>query len=213
MHAPLPYCLVRGSDLDAATARALRYQTVAIARRSLHTVGVVRRPPPVKLFCALLLTPTVSLVEVERDLQQYFGTIVLRSPPVPFSQTAYYNREMGEELTRLYVAFEPLVSIVDLAAVKHTTNRLEGKWARTSGQRRVNLDPGYLDLAKVVLASTKDHAHRLYIGAGMFAEVTLRYRQKSFQPWEWTYPDYRLSTTLTFFNQLRKLYKARLRQQ
>jgi hypothetical protein len=176
-------------------------------------MGAVHRPPPAKLFCALLLAPTVSLLDVERHLQQYFGAIILRSPPVPFSQTAYYNREMGEGLTRLYVAFEPLISIIDLAAVKHTTNRLEGKWALTSGQRRANLDPGYLDLAKVVLASTKDHAHRLYLGAGIFAEVTLRYRQKRFQPWEWTYPDYRLPTTLAYFNRLRELYKAQLRQQ
>jgi hypothetical protein len=150
--------------------------------------------------------------EVESRLQQTFGTIVRRSQPFPFTQTAYYSREMGEEIMRLYLAFEPLVGMADLAAIKHTTNHLETRWATASGQRRVNLDPGYLDLAKVVLASTKDHAHRLYIGAGIFAEVTLRYRQKGFQPWDWTYPDYRLPVTLTFFNQLREDYKAQIRQ-
>lgn len=176
-------------------------------------MGSIRRPLTAKLFCALLLAPAVPLSEVEAVLEQHFGAIVLRSQILPFTQTAYYTREMGADLRRLYVAFDPLVSMVELATIKHATNALETTWADTDGQRRVNLDPGYLDLAKVVLATTKDHAHRLYIGAGLFAEVTLRYRHNGFQPWEWTYPDYRLPATLTFFNQLRQHYKVQLRQQ
>jgi hypothetical protein len=175
-------------------------------------VGAVQRPAPVKLFCALLLARSVSQGEVEEVLQHYFGTIVLRSQPFPFTQTAYYTREMGADLLRLYIAFEPLIPMAELAAIKHTTNTLEATWAMPPGQRRVNLDPGYLDLAKVVLATTKDHAHRLYIGAGIFAEVTLRYRHRAFHPWEWTYPDYRLPTTRSFFDQLRALYKTQLHQ-
>jgi len=175
-------------------------------------MGAVRRPAHVKLFCALLLAPFIPLVEVEEVLQQHFGAIVLRSQPLPFTQTTYYTGEMGTELTRLFIAFAPLIPMGELVAIKHTTNALETTWATPSGQRRVNLDPGYLDLAKVVLATTKDHAHRVYIGAGLFAEVTLRYRQKIFQPWEWTYPDYRLPATHHFFHQLRDLYKWQLRQ-
>src|SRR5437899_9932068 len=112
----------------------------------------------------------------------------------------------------LYICYDLLSSVSSLAAVKHMTNRLEARWSTPQGQRRVNIDPGYLDLAKVVLASTKDHSHRLYIGDGIFAEVTLRYRQHTFQPWEWTYPDYRVPTTLAFFQQLRERYKAQLRR-
>jgi hypothetical protein len=174
-------------------------------------VGVVRLVPPVKLFCALLLSTTVSREEIEQTLQGHFGPIVLRSDPLPFTQTTYYDREMGQGLTRLYMAFGPLVIPAALPAIKHTTNRLEAQWARPSAQRQINLDPGYLDLGKVVLASTKDHAHRLYIGAGIYAEVTLRYRRKGFQPWEWTYPDYRLAETRAFFDRLRHLYRADLR--
>lgn len=174
-------------------------------------MGMVRPPTQVKLFCALLLAPSVSRSDVETVLAQTFGTTTLCSTPMPFTQTVYYQREMGDGLTRIYLAFESLISIVELAAVKHTTNRLEAIWATEEGQRRVNLDPGYLDLAKVVLATTKDYTHRLYIGAAMFAEVTLRYQNKSFQPWDWTYLDYRLPTTLAFFNQLREQYKAQLR--
>jgi hypothetical protein len=174
-------------------------------------MGVVQYPARVQLFCGLLVAPAVSQGDVEEALQRQFGAIVLRSQAFPFVHTSYYAGEMGEDLTRLYLAFAPLINIPELVAVKHTTNRLEAGWAIGAGQRRVNVDPGYLDLGKVVLASTKNHAHRLYIGAGIYAEVTLRYRQKSFQPWEWTYPDYQDPVTLSFFNQLRDLYKARLR--
>jgi hypothetical protein len=173
-------------------------------------MGTVHPPAQVKLFCALLVAPAIPVDEIESALTQTYGTIVLRSPPLPFHQTTYYEREMGPNLTRLYVAFDPLVSIAVLATVKHMTNRLEARWSTPQGQRRVNIDPGYLDLAKVVLASTKDHSHRLYIGEGIFAEVTLRYRQRAFHAWEWTYPDYRTPTALTFFHQLRELYKGHL---
>ena len=143
-------------------------------------MGRVHLPPPVQFFCALLLSPTITLDEVEATLAQRYGPIILRSSPIPFTQTTYYQREMGAELTRTYIAFQFLIDLRELATVKHTTNRLEALWATPAGERRVNLDPGYLDLAKVVLASSKDHAHRVYIGAGIFAEVTLRYRHKNF---------------------------------
>ncbi len=175
-------------------------------------MGAIALPPSVKLFCGLLLSAGVPRQEAEAALTPHYGAVILRSPCVPFEQTTYYESEMGAGLQRCYVAFEPLVDMAMLAAIKHTTNRLEAAFADTTGQRRVNIDPGYLDLAKVVLASTKDHAHRLYIGDGIFAEITLRYWQKRFQFWEWTYPDYRLPVALDFFHQLRVLYRTQLRQ-
>lgn len=175
-------------------------------------MGTVHYPAAVKLFCALLVAPTCSVSEVETAVEQTWGHIVLRSMPMSFTQTTYYTSEMGAGLTRFYVAFDPLIHSAELALAKHTAHRLEAAWCTPHGQRQVNVDPGYLDLAKVVLATTKDYTHRLYIGAGIFAEVTLRYQHKSFQPWEWTYPDYRLPETLDFFNRLRILYRMQLRQ-
>lgn len=173
-------------------------------------MGVLRRPARVKLFCALLVAADFPVECCEAGLQKLFGPIVLRSEPVPFTQTTYYDNEMGPGLRRLYVAFDALYDMADLPAIKHRTNALEADWAVAPGRRRVNIDPGYLDLAKVVLASTKDHAHRLYVGAGIYAEVTLRYWHKQFQPWDWTYPDYRLPLTRAFFERLRELYKAQV---
>jgi len=175
-------------------------------------MGAIHMPSRVKPFCAILLAPAMTQADVEDGLQQQFGGIDRRSEPFMFTQTAYYNREMGAELRRVYVTFDALINMADLIVMKHTTNRLEAKWSTASGNRRVNLDPGYLDLAKVVLATTKDHAHRLYLGAGIYAEITLRYSRKRFQAWEWTYPDYRLPITRAFFEHAREQYKHQLQR-
>ncbi len=174
-------------------------------------MGHVRPPMQVIYFCAILRAPSIPQHEIEAALTRHFGPIALRSPDLPFVQTTYYEREMGAGLTRIYLGFAPLRSMGDLAAAKHITNQLEAQWA-VNDQRVINLDPGYLDLAKVVLVTTKDYSHRLYIGGGMYAEVTLQFRSKSYQPWEWTYPDYSQPAALDFFNQFREVYKAQLRQ-
>ena len=174
-------------------------------------MGRVRAPMQVIYFCALLYVPSISQADVETVLEPYFGPVILRSVAAPFVQTTYYEREMGSGLTRAYLGFAPLRSMGDLAALKHTTNQLETQWA-VDDRRLVNLDPGYLDHAKVVLVTTKDYSHRLYLGGDMYAEVTLQYHNKSYQPWVWTYPDYRQPVTLDFFNQLREVYKVQLQQ-
>ena len=95
--------------------------------------------------------------------------------------------------------------------MKLFTNNLEQEFT-SQGKRQINLDPGYIDLSKLVLATTKNHQHRLYLGQGIFAEVTLRFVRKSFRPWEWTYPDYRTDHYIRFFNQVRQTYLEQLRQ-
>src|SRR5215831_15936972 len=102
-----------------------RHTALTPLERSELVMGTVHPPAQVKLFCALLIAPTLPFEEIETVLAETYGVIVLRSTPMPFTQTIYYEREMGTNLTRLYVAFDPLVSIAVLASVKHTTNRLE----------------------------------------------------------------------------------------
>ena len=84
------------------------------------------------------------------------------------------------------------------------------KWT-LGGKRRVNIDPGYISQSKLVLATTKDHSHRIYLGQGIFAEVTLRYYKGTFRAWEWTYPDYASPPYIAIFNHIRKLYKEQLK--
>jgi hypothetical protein len=119
---------------------------------------------------------------------------------------------MGDALFRHFVTFERLLSIPSLPDIKRSTNRLEEKYAAPDGNRRINIDPGYLCLEHVILATTKGYAHRPYLRAGIYADLTLIYRDKSFQPLEWTYPDYRQAEVTQLFNQLRKKYIEDLRR-
>jgi len=146
----------------------------------------------------------------ENALEEAFGTIDLRSKRIPFDQTSYYQQEMGDELVREWVSLKQLVQQDEIADAKLTTNRLEERSARPDGSRSVNLDPGYILPSRLVLATTKDFAHRIYLAKGIYAEVTLIYREGEFQPLEWTYPDYRQAAALDFFQRVRTAYLAQL---
>jgi hypothetical protein len=121
---------------------------------------------------------------------------------------------MGPNLLRKFVGFEKLIRPKELASAKLFTNDLEEKISERFGSERrvINLDPGYITLAKLVLASTKDYSHRIYLGDGIFAEVTLYYSNKRFHAWPWTYPDYKTSDYCRFFERMRKLYIESLRK-
>jgi len=138
------------------------------------------------------------------------GEIDLRSDTFPWAVSDYYRREIGPEIWRRYVSFGRLAPADGLVGWKLETNRLELRWA-VDGNRRVNLDPGYVDRYRLVLGSTKDAAHRIYLGAGIFAEVTLRFENGHFQPGPHTYPDYAESRTLEFFSRVRARYGAERR--
>ena len=113
---------------------------------------------------------------------------------------------MGTDLNKQFLAFERLIDPAALADIKRQTNDWEAEYAalgRHAEPRPLNLDPGYITPAKLVLASTKDHAHRIYLRDGIYAEVTLAYRHRQWQPLEWTYPDYRREDYQRFFTRCR----------
>jgi hypothetical protein len=145
-----------------------------------------------------------------------WGTIDFESALLPFTHTPYYAKEFGVGLVRRIWSFQNLIDPGELAAIKIRTNELEQR-STLDGQRRVNLDAGYVSLAKLVLATTKNHGHRIYIGkrpeaVGIYAEVTLQYRNRAFRPWECTYPDYATPDYCTLFEAIRKQYVAQLRK-
>jgi hypothetical protein len=141
--------------------------------------------------------------------EEVFGPVLLRQPPFPFDHTDYYAPEMGAPLYKQLVVFERLLPPADLAETKLITNHLEAGFTR-GNRRRVNLDPGLLELGRVVLASTKDCAHRIYLGKGIFGEVTLLYQKGSYQPLPWTYSDWRSPENLSFLNSARVWYLKKL---
>ena len=160
----------------------------------------------VKLFVGMLSAVEELFSEAEKKLVRHFGKIDFGSEPVPFTHTDHYEKEMGKGLLRRFVSFRKLVDAGSLAEMKIFTRRIEGRFSGASGNRRINIDPGYISGAKVVLATTKNYDHRVYLGGGIYAEVTLHYRGGSFRAWDWTYPDYRTEKYIGMFNKIRRLY-------
>jgi hypothetical protein len=169
-------------------------------------MGRAKEPGPVKLFMSLIVKEDDIFYQGMEELKKDFGGIDFVSEKLPFDFTEYYAQEMGENLFRHFITFERLVSRDSLPDIKLSTNRLEEKFAGSGGNRRINIDPGYLCQAHVILATTKSYAHRPYLAKGIYADLTLIYRNKSFQPLDWTYPDYRQERTTQLFNHLRKGY-------
>lgn len=175
-------------------------------------MGEIRKHPPVKLITGIIAADTGILSSAEALLSQKFGDIDFRSETLPFDYTEYYIREMGQNLVRKFISFERLIQPETIVEVKLFTNQLEREFLYPdSTRRRINLDPGYITAAKLVLASTKDHIHRIYLRDGVYLENTLYMEKKTFRPWQWTYPDYRSDKYIEIFNEIRRIYMEQLR--
>ena len=170
-------------------------------------MGATRRPDKVKLIVGLLFVDIEKYHAVKNRLARLFGEIDFESGPMDFNYTSYYTEEMGPGIKRVFVSFKRLLDLKNICAVKIKTNRIEKEYSK-SGRRTINIDPGYLDLAKLVLFSTKDYTHRIYLDRDIYAEVTLYYKDNSFNTWPWTYPDYKSAEYMRIFGSIRKLYKA-----
>jgi hypothetical protein len=169
-------------------------------------MGDIHEPEPVLLLVAASSRHEVALDWAGDRIEESHGPLALASDAFDFTETAYYTATMGEGLKKQFIACQRPIDPGDLARIKHETNAWEAQYAALGWHpepRPLNLDPGYVTPAKLVLASTKDHAHRLYIGDGIYAEVTLAYRQRQWQPLEWTYPDYRRADYQAFFTACR----------
>ncbi|NLT74075.1 MAG: DUF4416 family protein [Chloroflexi bacterium] len=173
-------------------------------------MGTINKPIPVKLIIPMLSGSTEILAAAQSQLIERIGPLDYVSPDLPFDYTDYYTAELGQHILRRIVAVRPHIDPGDLAGIKILTNDLEDTFRR-EGRRTVNLDPGYLCGGKLVLASTKDQAHRIYIGQGIFAEVTLMFRHGAFVPLPWTYPDYASDGYLAVLSQIRGIYMSQLR--
>ena len=152
--------------------------------------------------------------EVETRLAARYGPIALRSDVFVFDHTDYYTASMGAGLDKYLIGFQDLIDPGELAAIKRQTNALEADLQRREASgpdRPVNVDPGYVSAGKFVLATTKDYSHRVYLGRGIYAEVTLQYTKGDFVPWPWTYPDYRERVCRDFLLEARQWYLAHVK--
>lgn len=174
--------------------------------------------PTGALFVAAFSRYHSLLDQLPGLLARDFSPVVLVSERFAFEETAYYRRTMGDGLYKQLFACRDPIFADALPTLKRRAIALENTVAKTGHHevpRPLNLDPGFLDLGKVVLASTKDHAHRLYLGQGIFGEVTLHYERRARQwlPHPWTYPDYRRDDVRQFFLQLREHFRGESRSE
>lgn len=168
----------------------------------------------VKLFCGILYRDEDIVDRVVDILTTRIGRIDTTAGPFPFTFTDYYYKEMGDNLKRRFVSFKDLVSPENLYVWKIITNEIEQEfYTGEEFPRRINLDPGYINLSHIVLFSTKDFYHRIYLGKGIFAEVTLYFEKGRFVFLPWTYPDYKTPEYLKFFTELRNIYKKQLKNE
>lgn len=168
-------------------------------------------PAPVKLVCGVLYGTAEWLQRALIDLPREFGDIDFRSESLEFIFTDYYHREMGQPLYRSFVSFHPLIDPMKLAEIKVFTNALEAEYSAAGRKRVLNLDPGYLNATAYILATSKNYAHRIYLGNGVFAQQELLFERKRIRTLDWTYPDYRSVQYQAIFRGIRESYLEQLR--
>jgi hypothetical protein len=172
-------------------------------------MGRVRSADPALLFVGTLYSDERTLNYSKEILKRNFGDILLVSSTILWNYSSYYKDELGWPLFRQFIFFKTLIDPEILADIKLKTNEIEDTLS-SEGKRRVNLDPGYLTLSKIVLASTKNYAHRIYLGKGIYGEVTLIYKDGIYSPHLFTYKDYQDKPYIEVFMNAREMLKKML---
>lgn len=167
-------------------------------------------PEPVKLIVAALWTDAAARDEATRRMEALWGPVDFTGSDRPFDVTDYYDAEMGGRPLRRLLAFERLVAPDILREAKRRTNDIERDVAGAGG-RRVNLDVGTLDHSKIVLASAKYAGQKIYLGDGIYADPIARYKAGHYQPFEWTFPDFRDGRYDAELGEIRRRYLQQLR--
>ncbi len=178
-------------------------------------MGEPREHEPVLLIVAAFTGIDAAFEWTEQRLSDAFGPIAAREGPFPFEETAYYEASMGPDLKFRFFAFGELIRPEWLAIIKRFTNDLEAEYAAAAARgdlpggaysRPINLDPGYLHHGKWIMATTKDQRQRVYLGHGIYADPMLYFAHGQWEPWPWTYPNYRRVDYLAAFARFRTLY-------
>lgn len=164
----------------------------------------------VRLFSSLFSTEKDLIDRTIEELTELFGPPEVITPWLMFERTRYYEKEMGWPLYRRFITFRKLIPPEELVDKKLITNKIEAKYS-SEGKRRINIDPGYICLERLVLATGKNYTHRIYLSRGIYADLTLVFNRGTFKPLEWSYPDYSDDESIDFFNNEREKYKNQLR--
>lgn len=165
-------------------------------------------PPPAKLFIGIIFNSDEVLAAAEKIIMKKYGDIDFRTKSMPFIHTKYHG-DMGSSQFKVFISFKKLIRREDIVEIKLHTNKIEKKFTENK-IRRINIDPGYLTLSNVYLATCKEFFHRVYLRKGVYLENEYRYVARRYQPWEWTYPDFQKPEYIYFFLEVRRIYHNEL---
>ena len=174
-------------------------------------MGQTRPPIPVLLIAAISSNSVDAIEWGAGQIEAAWGEVWLKTPVFDFDHTSFYNATMGEGIKKQLFAFEQPIDPEKLPSIKNSSNAIEAVFENLRShdvERPINIDPGYVTEAKLILATIKDRDHRVYLGEGIYGEVTLAYYGKKWNPSRWTYPDYMAPENLDFVEKCR----LRLRQ-
>lgn len=177
-------------------------------------MGEITKHNPVMLIVAVTSRYDDALEWTNRQTTSQWGKLLAASPVFDFTETGFYTESMGTELKKQFLAFDGLIDPGEIAPTKHLSNDWEKSYAAENDHpeiRPLNIDPGYISEAKLVLVTTKDRDHRIYLQQGIFAEVTLYFRSKHWMSSRWTYPDYQRTDFQEFFTECRTVLRERIR--
>ena len=178
-------------------------------------MGEITQHKPVLLIAAITSRYVSALDWAITKASETWGPIAKQSPVFDFTETNYYVASMGDELKKQFIALEGLIDPATIAGTKLQSNKWEQEFKSEnsfSQERPINIDPGYISEAKLVLVTTKDRDHRIYLRDGIFAEVTLHFRERVWTHSRWTYPDYQRADFQGFFTECRQFLRERIRQ-
>ena len=170
-----------------------------------------RSTQPVVPFCGIIFNNNIEFDNILIELIIKFGEILSYSEPIPFDWTDYYLDEMGDNLSRSWVAFKELIIPDKICKMKHIAYDIENEYSENRN-RIINIDPGYIALPRLVLSTYKDFSHRIYVGDRVYCEVTLIFTQNKWQTLPWTFTDYRDEKNQKYFSSVRNYLKNELIQ-
>lgn len=175
-------------------------------------MGKIKNAEKVKTFFSVIYNNKENCDEALNLIEKKLGSIDFKSKELIFTHTKFYQKEMGDNLKRVFITIKPLFEVEDLYKIKILSNEIEKKFLKKDN-RNVNLDPGYITLAQIILFSTKNYYHRIYIKKGIYAEVTLYFHDNEFKAFNWTYPDYASLEQREVFKDLRDKYYGQLKEE
>jgi len=175
-------------------------------------MAAVQPHRPVLLVLAAFSRYPEAIEWAKQRAEGAWGAVALQSELFDHRETSYYEATMGSDRKKTFFAFESLVDSAGLVEWKEMSNQWEVDYQQSGKHpepRPLNLDPGYLTEAKLILASTKDRDHRIYLGRGIYAENTLYFTRGAWQPRPWTYPDYQRDDYHQFFVRCRDFLRRK----